>query len=483
MLQEAANKFTNRTDFARGNPAAYSTAARRGVLNDICGHMIAKQAARYSDETIIKTAAQFEHSSQFRKAQPSMYQAAHGRGLLPQITANMTRDTGSNYPAYFAKKWAGFTLISMNDDRAIVQCQKCGNQWSSLPHKVKCNFCARNSLTPAMHDELLTIVHNDTIKRLSPYVKKTTKVTYLCAQAHTWDAIPANVLNGSGCPTCSTTGPSKAEREILSWVENLGIKCVANSKAIIGPLELDIYIPSRNIAIEYNGAYWHSFHDKQYHLIKTQRCEELGIRLIHIWEHERDNLIMRSIIANAVGVSDVTIGARQCVVSAVPWSAAKAFLDANHIQGAGAASSLNLALTYGGAIVSIMTFGKPRFEKAHDWELMRYAIKRNTRVNGGALKLWKQRPAGSIMSYSDRRLFDGQLYGRLGFTKTHSSDPGYFYTNSRGETLLRYNTQRSKLAALLGDKFDATMSEHDNMTRAGWRKIWDCGTVTWSFND
>lgn len=42
------------------------------------------------------------------------------------------------------------------------------------------------------------------------------------------------------------------------------------------------------IAVEFNGVYWHSISNKDpgYHLMKTKRCEELGIKLIHIWEDE-----------------------------------------------------------------------------------------------------------------------------------------------------------------------------------------------------
>lgn len=45
-----------------------------------------------------------------------------------------------------------------------------------------------------------------------------------------------------------------------------------------------MYIPSKQVAIEFNGVYWYSQVDKNYHLRKTEECEKLGIRLLHIWE-------------------------------------------------------------------------------------------------------------------------------------------------------------------------------------------------------
>lgn len=61
-----------------------------------------------------------------------------------------------------------------------------------------------------------------------------------------------------------------------------------NSKIPNSSLELDFYLPDEKLAIEFNGNYWHSirFKDKNYHLRKTQLCQDLGISLIHIFEFE-----------------------------------------------------------------------------------------------------------------------------------------------------------------------------------------------------
>ena len=58
-----------------------------------------------------------------------------------------------------------------------------------------------------------------------------------------------------------------------------------NDKTLIYPLELDIVIPEKKIAIEFNGIYWHK-NKKGYHNMKSTRCEKIGYRLIHIWEDE-----------------------------------------------------------------------------------------------------------------------------------------------------------------------------------------------------
>lgn len=62
-----------------------------------------------------------------------------------------------------------------------------------------------------------------------------------------------------------------------------------NTRRVITPLELDVYLPDLNLAIEYNGTYWHSSKcnkDEYYHLNKSLLCREKGIRLIHLYEFE-----------------------------------------------------------------------------------------------------------------------------------------------------------------------------------------------------
>lgn len=64
---------------------------------------------------------------------------------------------------------------------------------------------------------------------------------------------------------------------------------ISNTRKVIKPLELDLYLPELKIAVEYNGTYWHSIKNNKnvnYHLNKSLLCRQLGIRLIHIYEFE-----------------------------------------------------------------------------------------------------------------------------------------------------------------------------------------------------
>ncbi len=122
-----------------------------------------------------------------------------------------------------------------------------------------------------------------------------------------------NILNrlNSKIPLCVQCYPisdqkSIKEKELVKWIGNNTKSVSSKNRTILEGKELDIYIPEYNLAIEFNGLYWHSekYKDKNYHLDKSIRCLEKGIDLLHIWEDEwifkQD--IVKSIILNSIGL-------------------------------------------------------------------------------------------------------------------------------------------------------------------------------------
>lgn len=88
----------------------------------------------------------------------------------------------------------------------------------------------------------------------------------------------------------SHTYSSHKEKDLVNFIKTFyNNTLIENSRNIIHPMELDIYLPILNLAIEYNGNYWHSFernNDINYHLRKSLKCRDKNIRLIHIYEFE-----------------------------------------------------------------------------------------------------------------------------------------------------------------------------------------------------
>ena len=278
---------------------------------------------------------------------------------------------------------------------------------------------------------------------------------------------------------------STGEKEIYDYCISLlpGTEVLSKCRDIIksekdNSAELDIYIPSKKVAIEFNGLYWHSLYDKKYHLHKTEECEKLGIRLIHIWEDywisKKD--ICKSLIASALGIYERKIYARNCDCRIITSEECSSFLEKNHIQG-DVKASLRLGLFYNNEPVQVACWGKSRFKEG-EYELYRMCSLLNTQVVGGFSKLIKHSDLSQFISYVDRALFNGKGYESTGFKVIEYTTPGYFYHSTKpGEARInRVSAQKHKLSKML-EKYDPTLSEVDNMMNNGYFRIYDCGNI------
>lgn len=116
-------------------------------------------------------------------------------------------------------------------------------------------------------------------------------IWWKCDKGHEWQAeIRDRTGKKSGCPICASKRyESQAELIIKKYLKSEGIKVVQSNRTILKGQELDLYIPDLNIAIEYNGVYWHGENngkDKTYHYNKWLSCKNQGIQLIQIWEDD-----------------------------------------------------------------------------------------------------------------------------------------------------------------------------------------------------
>jgi hypothetical protein len=289
------------------------------------------------------------------------------------------------------------------------------------------------------------------------------------------------------CPVCFPVIASIPEQELFEFVSSLGKNVIRNNRTIIPPLELDIVIPDIKLAIELNGLYWHSFQmgkDENYHLDKTIKTIEAGYFLMHIFEDEWINKrdIAESVIKSRFGIFDRRVFARNCEIRDVNLKDAKKFFEENHLQGY-VGSSVRIGLYEKGKdeLLSCLALGKSRFNAKYDWEITRFASKINISVVGGFSKLWSyflKNHEGNIITYSDRRLFDGGVYRNNGFTELEPSVPNYFYFKGNRERWSRVKFQKHKLESLLED-FNSDLTEKENMEKNGYGWIYDCGN--WVF--
>lgn len=280
---------------------------------------------------------------------------------------------------------------------------------------------------------------------------------------------------------------SIGEHEIREFLTSININFHPNDRTLIYPYELDFYIPEHNIAIEYNGNYWHSElcgKNKNYHLNKTKMCKERGVQLIHILESEW--LLKQDIIKSRLSnmfKKNKSIYARKCQIVNVSKKTKKTFLNEHHLQG-DVGSNINYGLMYNNELVATMTFGIPRFSKKYQYELLRFASKRGTNIVGGASRLMKhficEHEPKNIITYGDLRYGTGNLYKFLGFDFLHNSSPNcHYFKNSQSLKLYsRIKFQKHKQQDLL-EIFDPKLTAWKNMTNNDYNRIWDCGNSVW----
>jgi hypothetical protein len=296
-----------------------------------------------------------------------------------------------------------------------------------------------------------------------------------------------NIICEKCNPLCKYDGENSLYEFLKSIFPNEEVR--RRDRTILNGMELDFVIESQKIAIEYNGLYWHSEfkgkHNKVYHLNKTNQCLYKGYRLIHIYENEwtQKTDIIKSILNNVLTkATNKIIYARECEVKRLIDSDKNKFLNENHIQGSDK-SAIKYGLYYNNELVSLMTFCKSRFDKKIEWELSRYSVKLNHAVVGGASRLFtafkREFNPRSVITYSDRRYFQGDVYSKMGFVFIHNTPPNYFYISKDYKVLYnRMHYQKKKLPKIL-EIYNEKLTEWENMKINGYDRIWDCGVSKW----
>jgi len=339
-------------------------------------------------------------------------------------------------------------------------------------------------------------VHGDKYDySLVNYIKTHENVKIVCPDHGDFEQLPSNHLRfNRGCPKCNANF-SNIEKDFLEFIkENYGGVVFANVKDVIGPYELDVYLPDLKLAFEFNGLYWHSenFVHKNYHLDKTLKCElNHNIHLIHIYEDDwiYKQKIVKSRILNLLCKSK-KIYARKCLLKDVSYKETKEFLERNHLQG-NCISKIRLGLYYNDELVSLMSFGKLRRclgqkNKENQYELLRFCNKLNTTVVGGANKIFSKfintYVYDLVISYADRSwtMNNGNtLYNKLGFGFVSLCDPNYYYVNKG----IKENRFKYRKDVLVKQGFDINKSEHEIMLERSLYRIYNSGNIKYEFKN
>ena len=309
---------------------------------------------------------------------------------------------------------------------------------------------------------------------------------WVCEQGHEWESLIFHrTINQSRCPQCYPQS-SQGEDEIADFIQThlpSGSVMVRHDRKLLSGKELDIFLPDFNVAIEYNGLYWHSEaagKTKWYHYNKWRECRKTGIQLLQIWEDDwqQHPEIVKQMILMKLGLSSLPkTGARKCHVETINSSMAKEFCNSHHIQG-GVGAKHNLGLFTDEELVAVMLLS-PRQGKQGTVVLHRFCTSRI--IPGGFSKLLhaflELNPDVSIVeTFSDNEISDGKLYTMTGFVVEKELPPDYCYVYGN----IRYHKFNFRKKRFQHDSmllWQEGLTESELAELNGLSKVWDSGKV------
>ena len=174
-----------------------------------------------------------------------------------------------------------------------------------------------------------------------------------------------------------------------------------------------------------------------------------------------------------------TVYARKCKIGGVSLEDTTKFLNENHLQGSCRFQEVRIGLYYESKLISLMTFGRPRYNKNYEYELLRYATTKN--VVGGAERLFKYFVSkvhpNSIISYCDRSKFLGKVYERIGFDiDSRTTVPSCHWYNPKTGRHLTDNLVRQRgFDQIFGTNYGKGTSNRELLINEGFLPVYDCG--------
>ena len=264
MLVSKALRHNTRTDFRKNEPSAYECARIRGLLDNICGHMISTdillskprpKSVKWTLEKLTEEALKHNTKSEFKAAGNGAYQAARKRKLLNLICSHMVCNK---------KIWTEEEIY----EAALL-------------------FNTRQDFKKGNHKAYEQAHRKGIINKVCKHMKLTTRI-------------------------------SNMERELFDAIKEVYIeaktlydhKVKIQGKSHIKRFEIDIFVRSLMKGIEFDGIYYHSFAGLRrnrkhwpiddvvnYHEIKDAWFSTKGIKILHIkeedWKMDKQSCIQK----------------------------------------------------------------------------------------------------------------------------------------------------------------------------------------------
>lgn len=213
--------------------------------------------------------------------------------LYPNLAKEWDFDKNSLKPSdYFptSNKKVYWICSLGHSYKAVISKRTISNQ--------SCPICAGRRVLQGFND--LATTHPNLIKEWD-YNKNTIlptevthgsdkKIYWICKYGHSWKSTISSRVSNTGCPICAKGSQTSFPEKVITFYLKKAFSEVYSNyfPAFMNGLELDIYIPSINVAIEYDGEKWHT--DAKKDIKKDNIAKENGIILYRIREPKCPNI-------------------------------------------------------------------------------------------------------------------------------------------------------------------------------------------------
>ena len=186
-------------------------------------------------------------------------------------------------------------------------CSKCGYHFRAKINnralRKSCACCSGKIVVPGINDFATTHpklaeewhpTKNGDLKPSDVTYGMATRVWWVCPEGHEYPATLLHRSSGTNCPICNSgRQTSFAEQAVYFYVKKVFPDAISRYTEIFSKgMELDIYIPSIKLGIEYDGMAWHKTDMLPRERKKYRICQENGIRLLRLMEKPPENGIL-----------------------------------------------------------------------------------------------------------------------------------------------------------------------------------------------
>ena len=341
------------------------------------------------------------------------------------------------------------TDVSKGSDRLVWWLGPCTHEWEATVGSRallgrNCPYCAGNKVLIGFNDfasqqpVLLEEFHptlNEDLKPTGFTSGSGRLVWWLCKTcSHEWEATVGSRVYGNGCPQCAARKHnfiSQPEKDLYDFITGLGFTVKQSDRSVlknVSARELDLFVPERMFAVEFNGLYWHSElagKGSEYHRSKFVAARAAGVELLQVWEDDwinRRAAVLHTIASRLGAVQSAASG--ELTPIELTQTQAGEFLDAYSIQGPVSADVFYGLQDAAGVMQAVLALDVD----THSTEVVRFAARGN--VESGFAELLTHAvetlKLDTVTAVVDNAVDDAGMFEAFGFIKAGDIAPASY---------------------------------------------------------